>query len=293
MGQVEVKAHELKDVEVGFVSLVKRGANRIPFRILKEDTGMAGFDLSTFMFRKADADEASRQAVAKTDAVLAQAMEILKSAGYSVAKLEPASDGDGTDTTKNPADGTDAGGTRSTGEGSDDTKNPAEGTEAGGKRNDGGATELVKADDEVVEEDPKAKEAEASAEAEEVEDPKKKKTNPFAEKDPAATETVEKSDMADLKALFQKSVEDLAAGFASRMDALGSRFDTVGTQITAVEARIAKAEQSIGEVGTAVVKTDKFLSGLVPHRSTPDQEVRFAKSGNSLPPPLDTGYMAA
>ena len=48
----EVKAHELSDVDVRFVSLVKRGANRIPFRLTKEDTTkMLDF---VKLFRKSD-----------------------------------------------------------------------------------------------------------------------------------------------------------------------------------------------------------------------------------------------
>lgn len=48
----EVKANELSDVDVRFVSLVKRGANRIPFRLTKEDTSrMLDF---VKLFRKSD-----------------------------------------------------------------------------------------------------------------------------------------------------------------------------------------------------------------------------------------------
>jgi len=48
----EVKINELSDVDVRFVSLVKRGANRIPFRLTKEDTTkMLDF---VKLFRKSD-----------------------------------------------------------------------------------------------------------------------------------------------------------------------------------------------------------------------------------------------
>ena len=48
----EVKINELSDVDVRFVSLVKRGANRIPFRLTKEDTNrMLDF---VKLFRKSD-----------------------------------------------------------------------------------------------------------------------------------------------------------------------------------------------------------------------------------------------
>lgn len=50
----EVKINELSDVDVRFVSLVKRGANRIPFRLTKEDTNrMLDF---VKLFRKSDED---------------------------------------------------------------------------------------------------------------------------------------------------------------------------------------------------------------------------------------------
>lgn len=37
--KVKATAKELKNADVRFISLVKRGANRIPFRILKTDKG--------------------------------------------------------------------------------------------------------------------------------------------------------------------------------------------------------------------------------------------------------------
>lgn len=36
---IQLKARELKDCEATFISLVKRGANRIPFRVMKSDKG--------------------------------------------------------------------------------------------------------------------------------------------------------------------------------------------------------------------------------------------------------------
>ena len=37
--KIKATAKELKNADVRFISLVKRGANRIPFRILKTDKG--------------------------------------------------------------------------------------------------------------------------------------------------------------------------------------------------------------------------------------------------------------
>jgi hypothetical protein len=144
MARLKVKASELRDVSVNFVSLVKRGANRIPFRIVKsDDGGTAVLDLGSFFLRKADAEEATRQATRKSDDLVKAAMDMLTKAGYEVKrKSEPADDGVGKDETANPADGKDAGGVRSDGDsaGGVQLANPADGKDAGGQRSDG--TEL-------------------------------------------------------------------------------------------------------------------------------------------------------
>ena len=58
----EVKVNELSDVDVRFVSLVKRGANRIPFRLTKEDTNrMLDF---VKLFRKSDEEAKPASALA-------------------------------------------------------------------------------------------------------------------------------------------------------------------------------------------------------------------------------------
>ena len=151
MAKLTVKASELRDVSVNFVSLVKRGANRIPFRVLKSE-GDVAFDLGSFFTRKADADEAERVSTRKTEDMVKAATDVLTRAGYQVTlKSEPASDGSGKDETKNPAAGSDAGGTRNDGTsaGGTSTENPASGSDAGGTRDDGTGTSTViaKADD--------------------------------------------------------------------------------------------------------------------------------------------------
>ena len=63
MGRMQIEATELKGTDVSFVSLVKHGANRIPFRIVKEDQE-AMLDLGKIgrqMFRKADAKPGHRR----------------------------------------------------------------------------------------------------------------------------------------------------------------------------------------------------------------------------------------
>jgi hypothetical protein len=57
MSRIDMKATELTNTDVNFIALVKRGANRIPFRITKGDEEM-GIDLGSIgrkMFQKADA----------------------------------------------------------------------------------------------------------------------------------------------------------------------------------------------------------------------------------------------
>lgn len=101
----QIKANALTDVDVSFVSLVKRGANRIPFRIKKEDATPM-IDLDKMFFRKGD-DAAKAAKLAKTAAAeklakdgagltgtmpiptnaaeaLTAAQELLKANGFSV-----------------------------------------------------------------------------------------------------------------------------------------------------------------------------------------------------------------
>ncbi len=60
MARVKVKAKELFDGEISWLSLVKRGANRLPIKILKseEDVHM-GIDLGSTLFRKRDGEVAT------------------------------------------------------------------------------------------------------------------------------------------------------------------------------------------------------------------------------------------
>ena len=54
-GRIELKATELTNTDVDFVALVKRGANRIPFRITKGDDAVLDlYKIGRRMFQKAD-----------------------------------------------------------------------------------------------------------------------------------------------------------------------------------------------------------------------------------------------
>ena len=55
MRKLQLKATELVDTDVNFVSLVTRGANRIPFRITKEDEQMLDLHkIARSLFKTAD-----------------------------------------------------------------------------------------------------------------------------------------------------------------------------------------------------------------------------------------------
>ena len=56
MPRFDLKATELTDTDVNFVALVKRGANRIPFRITKKDDEpmLDLYKIGRQMFQKAD-----------------------------------------------------------------------------------------------------------------------------------------------------------------------------------------------------------------------------------------------
>ncbi|MCL4743846.1 MAG: hypothetical protein KJZ83_00375 [Burkholderiaceae bacterium] len=85
MPKLQIKATELVNTDVNFVSLVKRGANRIPFRITKEDEPMLDLHkIGRTLFKKTDPKPAIVAAVIKKGADLNQVAAIFKSAG-----LEP------------------------------------------------------------------------------------------------------------------------------------------------------------------------------------------------------------
>jgi hypothetical protein len=144
MAKLQVKANELRDVKVRLVSLVKRGANRLPIRVMKGDTAV--LDLYTHFVRKddmSDEDMMKREKQKKAD--IQAAMGLLQNAGYGIFKLdaiksEPADDGEGKDEGKNPADGSDAGGPRDDGtSGTPDSGKLMDGADAdaGGPRDNG------------------------------------------------------------------------------------------------------------------------------------------------------------
>ena len=83
MPRVQIEATELKNTDVSFVSLVKHGANRIPFRILKEEneTMLDLAKIGRTLFRKADAPQAVVSVLVRKGADTAALLEALTSAG--------------------------------------------------------------------------------------------------------------------------------------------------------------------------------------------------------------------
>lgn len=91
MPKLKVNSNELQGTDVQFVSLVKRGANRIPFRIVKEDTEPM-LDLGSIgrkFFQKAEPTPGVLAVMVNKDAANLDAIkEQLKAAGLSVEKSE-------------------------------------------------------------------------------------------------------------------------------------------------------------------------------------------------------------
>jgi hypothetical protein len=84
MRKFEIKATELSDTDVNFVSLVKRGANRIPFRITKGDNDMIDLHkIGRTMFAKAEKPAAVIGVVTRSGADLKAVRNVLKAAGIN------------------------------------------------------------------------------------------------------------------------------------------------------------------------------------------------------------------
>jgi hypothetical protein len=89
MAIVKIKVTELFDGDVRWISLVKRGANRLPIKILKseEEKEMGGINLGAMLFRKRD----GQRATPATDEMTIAAVVIRKDEEYTdklVAKVK-------------------------------------------------------------------------------------------------------------------------------------------------------------------------------------------------------------
>jgi uncharacterized protein YoxC len=98
--KIKAKLRQLTDADVRYISLVERGANRIPFRIVKTDSkeNSMGIDLSKLGLRVAKS-EPPKAAVAafvlsKNDpALVAKAVESLKETGVEMSHIATFDDG--------------------------------------------------------------------------------------------------------------------------------------------------------------------------------------------------------
>ena len=100
MAKVKVKVKEMKDAQASFISLVGRGANRIGFRILKEDKSeneMIDLSAITNIFKGAPVDkptgpEVVAYAIQPTED-LVPFVEALKSVGVNTETVVKNEDG--------------------------------------------------------------------------------------------------------------------------------------------------------------------------------------------------------
>src|SRR5262245_51975566 len=109
MPKLQLKATELVDTEANFVSLVKRGANRIPFRIMKKDETMIDLHkIGRSLFNKAEARPEIVAAIGQKGTNLDKVAEVFKANGLDPSKFNK-SEKDGIVTVaKADADMTDA-----------------------------------------------------------------------------------------------------------------------------------------------------------------------------------------
>jgi len=102
MPKVQVNAHEVVGAEVDYVSLVKRAASRLPFRIVKEDNQMLDlYAIGKKMFQKQDAQPKVVAAIFDEGVNLEKAAAAFKEAGLDPAKFVK-SEKDGVTTVVSP-----------------------------------------------------------------------------------------------------------------------------------------------------------------------------------------------
>lgn len=100
MSDIKLQATKMTDASVSFISLVNRGANRIPFKIVKMEKDMskpfAGLDLGA-VFRTAKADKGAKPAVVAVACMKGDHLEALKTklveAGFTVENMVEKEDG--------------------------------------------------------------------------------------------------------------------------------------------------------------------------------------------------------
>ncbi len=92
MPQFEVQANELTDVKVSHVSLVKHGAIRLPFRILKSEGDETMFNLKT-LYKSAASQPTIAAIVVNKSGNLAVAKARIEKAGLQIENFDESQDG--------------------------------------------------------------------------------------------------------------------------------------------------------------------------------------------------------
>lgn len=99
MPKLKFQATKMSDAHVSHISLVERGANRIPFKVIKEETGMkafAGLDLGGLFSRKAEKTVEEPQVIAVATMngdTLDAVKKSLTDAGFAVENMQEMEDG--------------------------------------------------------------------------------------------------------------------------------------------------------------------------------------------------------
>lgn len=291
-----IKANAVEDLDVGFIALVKRGANRTPFRIFKsEEDPTMPLDLSTF-FRKAD-DAADAAAIKPTPDQLAAAAALLKSEGFNVLtpeqvaatrdaltkgavkgdiKPEQSTDKKGTGDGSKVADATNTNQGEGDGlPGPDAEDRLLEGGTKGNQSNPDhkqpapSKKDLKKGDGEDCKDKPDAKEEEDTEEA-----PAKGKVPP----------QFQKGDKDDpILALLTKMEGSLSA--------LADNVKAQGETITGLREQVTKTESIANDAASRLVKHESAMSALVTAPPSADREGMRKAEGSGGPPLLDTAFM--
>jgi hypothetical protein len=92
--QITVPANKLENVEVDYISLVARGANRVPFRIIKQEKGMINLSNLKSLLKKSAPAKAEMYGIVLPKAVATEA--VLKAIAAAGAKVDKAEEKDGT-----------------------------------------------------------------------------------------------------------------------------------------------------------------------------------------------------
>lgn len=95
MPKIKVGAQELYDVDVTHISLVQRGANRVPFRIIKSADGKKDTAMLNFrsLFKTAPSAPAVAAVIVSKSLPQAAATAVVEKAGFATDKLDADQDG--------------------------------------------------------------------------------------------------------------------------------------------------------------------------------------------------------